>query len=47
MTIAGFLSDPQYHGNFGGVGWKHIGFTPSFAWQPPFGDYDADAAANK
>jgi hypothetical protein len=47
MTIAGFLSDPQYHGNFGGVGWKHIGFTPAFAWQPPFGDYDADGTANK
>ena len=47
MTIAGFLSDPKYRGNFGGVGWKHIGFTPSFAWQPPFGDYDADASADK
>ena len=46
-TIAGFLSDPQYGGNFGGVGWKHIGFTPAFAWQPPFGDYDADAPAVK
>lgn len=44
-TIAGFLSDPKYHGNAGEVGWKHIGFTPAFAYQPPFGDYDAEAAA--
>jgi gluconate 2-dehydrogenase gamma chain len=44
-TIAGFLGDPKYHGNAGEVGWKHIGFTPAFAYQPPFGDYDAEAAA--
>jgi gluconate 2-dehydrogenase gamma chain len=44
-TIAGFLSDPKYGGNDGQVGWRHIGFTPAFAYQPPFGDYDAEVAA--
>jgi gluconate 2-dehydrogenase gamma chain len=44
-TIAGFLSDPKYGGNAGQVGWKFIGFTPAFAYQPPFGDYDAEVAA--
>jgi len=44
-TIAGFLSDPKYGGNAGEVGWKFIGFTPAFAYQPPFGDYDAEVAA--
>lgn len=39
-TIAGFLSDPKYGGNASEVGWKHIGFTPAFAYQPPFGAYD-------
>jgi gluconate 2-dehydrogenase gamma chain len=41
-TIAGFLSDPKYGGNRNQVGWKHIGFAPDFAYQPPFGDYDAE-----
>jgi gluconate 2-dehydrogenase gamma chain len=45
-TIAGFLSDPKYGGNAGEVGWKHIGFMPAFAYQPPFGDYDAEVAAS-
>jgi gluconate 2-dehydrogenase gamma chain len=45
-TIAGFLSDPKYGGNAGEIGWKHIGFTPAFAYQPPFGDYDAEVAAS-
>lgn len=44
QTIAGFLTDPKYDGNAGQVGWKHIGFTPAFAYQPPFGDYDAEDA---
>lgn len=41
-TIAGFLCDPARGGNANEVGWKHIGFTPQFAYQPPFGDYDAE-----
>ena len=45
-TIAGFLSDPKYGGNANEIGWKHIGFTPAFAYQPPFGDYDRDAAVD-
>ena len=28
LTIEGFLSDPIYGGNRGGVGWKLIGFRP-------------------
>jgi gluconate 2-dehydrogenase gamma chain len=44
-TIAGFLSDPKYGGNANQIGWKHIGFIPAFAYQPPFGAYDAEATA--
>lgn len=43
-TIAGFFSDPKYGGNANEVGWTLIGFTPNFAYQPPFGAYDAEAA---
>ena len=46
LPSAGFLSDPKYGGNDGQVGWRHIGFTPAFAYQPPFGDYDAEVAAD-
>jgi gluconate 2-dehydrogenase gamma chain len=42
-TVLGFLGDPSYGGNRGGVGWKHIGFDDRMAWQPPFGYYDAEA----
>ena len=40
-TIVGFLSDPKYGGNRGGVGWKHIGFDNQMAFEAPFGYYDA------
>lgn len=43
-TITGFLSNPEYGGNAGKVGWKLIGFEDRYAWQPPFGYYDSDAA---
>ncbi len=43
-TVAGFLSNPEYGGNANKVGWKLIGFEDRYAWQPPFGYYDSDAA---
>lgn len=43
-TVSGFLSNPEYGGNAGKVGWKLIGFEDRYAWQPPFGYYDSDAA---
>lgn len=43
-TVAGFLSNPEYGGNAGKAGWRLIGFEDRYAWQPPFGYYDSDAA---
>lgn len=43
-TVTGFLSNPEYGGNANKVGWKLIGFEDRYAWQPPFGYYDSDAA---
>lgn len=43
-TITAFLSNPEYGGNANKVGWKLIGFEDRYAWQPPFGYYDSDAA---
>ncbi|HVP00403.1 MAG TPA: gluconate 2-dehydrogenase subunit 3 family protein [Bryobacteraceae bacterium] len=40
-TIIAFFADPQWGGNRGKVGWKLIGFEDKFAFQPPFGYYDA------
>jgi gluconate 2-dehydrogenase gamma chain len=40
-TITGFLSNPEYGGNAGKVGWKAIGFDDRFVWSAPFGWYDA------
>jgi gluconate 2-dehydrogenase gamma chain len=39
-TIAGTLSNPEYGGNSGKLGWKMIGFDDRFSWGPPFGWYD-------
>lgn len=41
-TVMGFLANPEYGGNYGQIGWKTIGFTDEFAYQPPFGYYDAE-----
>jgi gluconate 2-dehydrogenase gamma chain len=41
-TITGMFSNPSYGGNADKVGWKLLGFEDRFAWQPPFGSYDAD-----
>lgn len=40
-TVCGFLSDPSYGGNRGGVGWQLIGFDNQHVHHPPFGYYDA------
>ncbi len=44
-TVLGFLGNPSYGGNRGGVGWQQIGFDNRMAYQPPFGYYDAEEAA--
>lgn len=41
-TIVGMLSNPEYGGNHGKLGWKMIGFSDQFSWAPPFGWYDAN-----
>ena len=39
-SIMGFLSNPEYGGNYNKAGWKVIGFEDNFYYQPPFGYYD-------
>ena len=41
-TVMGFLSNPEYGGNYDKIGWKLIGFEDKFVFQPPFGYYDRD-----
>lgn len=41
-TIAGMFSLPSYGGNYDKAGWRILGFEDRFAWQPPFGAYDAE-----
>jgi len=43
-TVTGMFSPPSYGGNADKVGWQLLGFDDRGAWQPPFGDYDAEAA---
>jgi gluconate 2-dehydrogenase gamma chain len=43
-TVLGFLGNPSYGGNRGGLGWQQIGFEDRMAYQPPFGYYDAGGA---
>jgi gluconate 2-dehydrogenase gamma chain len=45
-TIVGMFANPEYGGNLDKSGWKLLGFEDRFAWQPPFGYYDAEAAKN-
>jgi gluconate 2-dehydrogenase gamma chain len=40
--ITGMFAHPDWGGNHEGAGWKLLGFEPRFAWQPPFGAYDAE-----
>lgn len=41
VTMLGTFGNPSYGGNRENLGWKLIGFQDQYAWQPPFGDYDA------
>ena len=43
-VLTGVFAVSEYGGNAGKVGWKLIGFEDRYAWQPPFGYYDSDAA---
>ena len=42
LTLLGMFSSPQYGGNFGGAGWKLMGFADQHAFTPPFGYYDRE-----
>jgi len=46
-TIMGFLSNPEYGGNYEQVGWKTIEFEESHVHAPPFGYYDAEHTKSK
>jgi gluconate 2-dehydrogenase gamma chain len=46
-TIIGFLSNPEYGGNYNQIGWKHMGFEDSFVHKPPFGFYDREYKEEK
>jgi len=41
-TIMGFLSKPEYGGNYKQAGWDLIGFDDRMVHQLPFGYYDGD-----
>jgi gluconate 2-dehydrogenase gamma chain len=45
MTVAGMFALPVYGGNRDHAGWAMLGFEHQMAWRPPFGHYDAAAAA--
>jgi hypothetical protein len=42
LTLLGMFSSPKYGGNFGGAGWKLMGFEDRHAFTPPFGYYDRE-----
>ena len=42
LTLLGMFSSPKYGGNFGGAGWKLMGFVDQHAFTPPFGFYDRE-----
>lgn len=46
-TVMGCFSDPEYGGNFNGVGWKMISFEDRFNYKPPFGYYDREFTEGK
>ena len=41
VTVAGTFANPSWGGNRDHIGWRILGFEDQFAWQPPFGAYDA------
>lgn len=44
LTLCGLFALPSYGGNLDSAGWNEIGYQPAYAWQPPFGYYDAQSA---
>jgi gluconate 2-dehydrogenase gamma chain len=42
LTLLGMFSSPKYGGNYGGSGWKLMGFVDQHAFSPPFGYYDRE-----
>ena len=44
LTVAGMFSLQEHGGNRDKIGWRLLGFDDRYAWQPPFGFYDADYA---
>src|SRR5258708_2561414 len=42
LTLLGMFSSPMYGGNFGGAGWRLMGFVDQHAFTPPFGYYDRE-----
>ncbi|MBI4419445.1 MAG: gluconate 2-dehydrogenase subunit 3 family protein [Gemmatimonadetes bacterium] len=46
-TVRGTFASPEYGGNIDKVGWKLLGYEDRYAWQPPFGAYDAEAATGQ
>jgi len=45
LVVSGVFADPSLGGNRDGVGWALIGMEHAPVFQPPFGHYDAQAAA--
>lgn len=43
LTLLGCFTLPEYGGNRDELGWAQLGFDRRHYWQPPFGDYDAEA----
>ncbi|MCI0437345.1 MAG: gluconate 2-dehydrogenase subunit 3 family protein [Gemmatimonadetes bacterium] len=46
LVVTGVFADASYGGNRGDAGWQILGYRPQSAYQPPFGYYDAEAAAS-
>lgn len=44
-TVLGFFGHPRHGGNRNGASAKVLGYEPAMMYQPPFGYYDREAAA--
>jgi hypothetical protein len=42
LTVLGMFCSPKYGGNYGGIGWRLLGFEDRHAFTPPFGYYDRE-----
>lgn len=47
LTHCGMFAIPSWGGNRDLIGWSLVGFDNRHSWQPPFGYYDALAAAGE